>query len=67
MFLIALVASLTPPVYRVTRQSTATVRIQRSSRATAETWSKAPAHQKRETTVRGDDGRPVIMRLIEHE
>ena len=67
MFLIALTVSLTAPEDRATRPSTATVRIQRPSKATTETWSKAPAQQKREMIVRGDDGSPVILRLFEHE
>lgn len=67
MFLIALTAALTAPDGRVTRQSIVSVRILQPSRATAQTWSKAPAQQKREMIVRGDDGKPIVLRLIEHE
>lgn len=67
MFLIAFAALAGAPSEPVTRQTSVTVRIHRSSRATAETWIKTPKAQKRELITRGADGRPMLLRLIEHE
>lgn len=56
--------SLAPP-----RQESAkvTVRIERASTVTEETWSRTGNYERREVHRVGEDGRPVVLRLIEHQ
>jgi len=44
-----------------------TVRIERASTVTEETWSRTGNYERREVHRIGEDGRPILLRLIEHQ
>ena len=43
----------------------ATVRIERSVAVRARQWEQVPEQMRREALVVGEDGRPVLLRLVE--
>jgi hypothetical protein len=51
----------------VDRQAAAAVRIQRPAPAGRAEWERLPKAARREVIVRGEEGEPVLLRLIEHE
>lgn len=67
MFLVALAATFAEPETVLAQQAKAVVRIHRAATASAEDWNKAPVLEKREITIRGEQGEPVVIRLIEHQ
>jgi hypothetical protein len=69
LLLVALAASqaVQPPPPRVVLQATATVRIERPVTAGREQWDKAPPSNKHEIIVRDEQGRPMLLRIVENE
>ena len=67
MFLVALAATIAEPEIVFTQPAKAVVRIHKAATASAEDWNKARPSDKRETTIRGEQGEPVVIRLIEHQ
>jgi len=65
MLLLALHASAAPLEPR--REATAAVRIERRSIATREEWNAIPKSRRREVTIRDEQGRELLLRLIENE
>ena len=55
-----------PPAPRQ-QSAKVTVRIERASTVTEETWLRTGNHERREVHRVGEDGRPVVLRLIEHQ
>jgi hypothetical protein len=47
--------------------ATATVRIERPAVASREQWERLPKETRREIVVRGGDGRPLLVRVIEYQ
>lgn len=43
-----------------------TVRVERASTVTEETWSRTGNYERREVQRVGEDGQPVLLRLIEN-
>ena len=66
MFLL-IAATVQPPRPPVVRQATASVRIERPVKVSAEEWERLPEQQRREILVRDEAGRPLLLRLIENE
>lgn len=67
MFLVALAATIAEPETVFAQQAKAVVRILKSAEASAANWNRAPASDKRETTIRGERGETIVIRLIEHQ
>ena len=65
--LLLIAAALQPPRPPVVRQATASVRIERPVKVSAEEWERLPEQQRREILVRDEAGRPLLLRLIENE
>jgi hypothetical protein len=61
---LVLVPASTQPQVRV--QATASVRIERPVTARAADWDKLPSQIRRETTIVDEQGRPILLRLIEN-
>jgi hypothetical protein len=49
------------------RDATATVRIERPSIVRRDTWNAIPRSRRREVTIRDEQGRELLLRLIENE
>jgi hypothetical protein len=49
------------------RQATAMIRIERSARGNREAWEALPKLCRHEVIVHGENGEPIVLRLIEHE
>jgi hypothetical protein len=64
LLLVALAAQASPPQARI--QSTAIVRIERPVTAGREEWDRLPASQKRERLTRDEQGRPMLLRIVEN-
>lgn len=45
----------------------AVVRVERGTTVRAEDWHKPKDGQRREVRRTGEDGRPLLLRLVEHE
>jgi len=60
-------ASPAPPPPNMAVQATATVRIERPSSASARSWGGMRSPLKREVIVRDEQGRPLLLRLIENQ
>ena len=71
MFVLAFLAgsaSAEPePAGAATRSATTTVRIERSVSITERQWSEAPVESRREVELTDENGRKIIVRLIEHQ
>lgn len=65
LLLAALASQAASPPPKV--QATATVRIERPVSASRERWEQLPPSSKREIIVRDEQGRPVLLRLIENQ
>jgi hypothetical protein len=69
LLLVALSAQASPapsqPIVAV--QATATARIERPSTVTARDWERMPQAMRREVIVRDQQGRPLLLRLIENQ
>jgi len=61
------VATLSPPSARAQAQATATIRIERPAIANSAEWDRAPRASRKEVIRRDERGRPVLLRLIEHQ
>jgi hypothetical protein len=55
------------PAGPTTRSATASVRIERAAPVTAQHWSQAPIASRREVERTDENGRKIIVRLIEHQ
>lgn len=60
-------AASAPAPVRPAVNSTATVRIERPAVASREEWERLPKETRREIVVRGGDGRPLLVRVIEYQ
>jgi hypothetical protein len=69
LLLVALAAQavLAPPLPKAAVQASATVRIERPSAVSARQWELQPESAKRELRVRDEQGRPVLLRLVENQ
>ena len=67
LLLAALAAFSAAPAERPAMQARVTVRIERPARASAKQWDSLPLSGRREILIRDDQGRPVLIRLIENE
>lgn len=57
-----------PPTVEVRESARMSVRIYRPTKITAEDWARdSNKKMRRETVIRGEDGRPIPIRLIEYE
>ena len=65
MLLLALLATSAPA--QSSREATATVRIERPSVGRAEIWEKLPKERRKEVRVRDEQGRELLLRLVENE
>ena len=55
-----------PPTPRQ-QSAKVTVRIERASTVTEETWSRTDNYERREVHRIGEDGRAILLRLVEHQ
>jgi hypothetical protein len=60
-------ASLAPPAPNVAVQATATVRIERPSTVSSKEWGRLPSRSKSEIIVRDEQGRSILLRLVENQ
>jgi hypothetical protein len=60
-------AAPVPPLPKAIVQATATVRIQRPSTVSGESWDRSPPEMKREVVVWDERGQPMLLRLIENQ
>jgi hypothetical protein len=68
LLLVALaVSQAAPPLPPVRLQASATVRIERPVSASRTDWDRLPASQRREVIARDEQGRPVLLRIVENE
>jgi hypothetical protein len=57
-----------PPTVEVRSRARASVRVYQGTKVTAEEWKRDTNKAvKRETVIRGEDGRPLPIRLIEYQ
>jgi hypothetical protein len=56
-----------PTQPNVAARATATVRIERPSTASSKDWEWTPQPKKREVIVRDEQGRPLLLRLVENQ
>jgi hypothetical protein len=68
MIALALIAAATPPAPRpVLAQATASVRIQRPVSVDQREWERLPKSARRETIIRDEQGRELLLRLLEQQ
>ena len=68
MILLAFIALISTPEGQLSSPpAQVSVRIQKASKVTANTWANAPLIRKREKKILGPDGKVTLLRLIEHE
>jgi hypothetical protein len=60
-------AAAAPVPVRPAVNATATVRIERPAVASREQWERLPKEARSEIVVRGGDGRPLLVRVIDHQ
>ena len=65
MLLLVAFAAAEPPPAHVEAQARATVRIERAVRVDLESWERLPAAARREMLVSDEQGRPLLLRLLE--
>jgi hypothetical protein len=56
-----------PPAPKASAQAQARVRIERPAIVTREEWEKLPQSVRSEKIVRDEHGRPMLLRLKEHQ
>jgi hypothetical protein len=66
MLLLLAIATSSPPV-PAKAVATASVRIERPASASERDWEKLPKGRRRELIVRDEQGRDLLLRLIENE
>ncbi len=67
MLLLAAVALASASAPTTEVKARATVRVERAVRVTGDDWKRLPEAKRREVLVRDEQGRPVLLRLIENE
>jgi hypothetical protein len=68
LLLVALAAqAANPPSPPVVTQATASIRIERPAVATGDQWDRLPPNRKRAEIVRDEQGRPVLLQIVENE
>jgi hypothetical protein len=67
LLLVLGIAAAAPAPVRPAVNATATVRIERPAVASREQWERLPKETRSEIVVRGGDGRPVLVRVIDHQ
>lgn len=70
MLLLAALASQVapaPPLPKGMAQAAATVRIERPSAVSSKDWDRSPPESKREIVVHDENGRPLLLRLVENQ
>ena len=67
MFLLLVLADTPQRAAAPAISAKALVRIERSAKADAETWSKLPPSQRREISYYNETGRPAVLRLVENQ
>jgi hypothetical protein len=65
--LVAVASSLSASHSKAEARATATVRIERTARASRQEWDQSPNSERRQKIVRDENGNIVVLRLIEHE
>ena len=65
MLLLAAIASSTPVEPKL--QATATARIERPSIAARELWESLPKERRSEIRIRDEQGRELLLRLMEND
>jgi hypothetical protein len=63
--MLLLLASVVASPPQVTVRASATVRIERPQNVSREAWDRLPCGSSREVIVRDEQGRPLLLRLIE--
>lgn len=48
-------------------RTSASIRIERPATASREQWEKTPKSLRRETIIVDEQGRPLLVRIIDHE
>ena len=65
MLLLAAIATSMTVQPRI--EATATARIERPSIAASELWERLPKERRREVPIRDQQGRELLLRLVENE
>jgi hypothetical protein len=63
VFLLAFLAAVPSP----TMQATATVRIERPVKVSRDEWEKLPSQSKREVVITDEQGRRLLLRVVENQ
>jgi hypothetical protein len=63
VLLLALLAAASSP----TIQATATVRIERPVKVSRDEWEKLPPQPKREVVITDEQGRRLLLRVVENQ
>lgn len=66
MFILSNLASL-PDIARAESRATASVRIERPTRASRHDWEQSPKSSRREIILRDERQQPTLVRIIDHE
>ena len=66
MLALLLLASAAPQTPRPPAPAKATVRIERAVEMRARDWGKPTSAQQREVRRTDEQGRPILLRLVEH-
>ena len=67
LLLAAIAAASAAPAERPGLEARAAVRIERPMRVTGEAWNSLPEARRREILVRDEQGRLILLRLVENE
>ena len=67
LLLASIAANAAVPTARAERQATATVRLQRSQPVNEYEWKRAPKTSRHEVIIHDEEGRPILLRLVEHQ
>ena len=66
LLVLAAVASTGPPA-KAAVQAVATIRIERPASASREAWERLPQSSRREIVIRDENGREILLRLVEQQ
>ena len=65
MLIVAALAASTP--VQAHQEAVAAVRIERPSIADSRAWEKLPENRRKEVRIRDEQGRELLLRLVENE
>ena len=67
VLVLAAAASAAPPGPKAVAQAQASVRIERPVTVNRQEWEKLPSSARREIAIRDENGREILLRLIEQQ